>query len=93
LIGEGADAEIVANIRAVREADPSVEWMMPPLTMHLVPHEILLNLQITFRGALSAAEIGAAVDRIETKIRSRAPDIERIFIVAESLSGSGRQTS
>jgi divalent metal cation (Fe/Co/Zn/Cd) transporter len=63
LVGESADAETVAKIRAVTEADPAVEWMMPPLTMHLGPHEILLNLQIKFREALSAAEIGAAVRR------------------------------
>src|SRR5262245_49110707 len=93
LVGESADAQTVADIRAVTEADPAVERMMPPLTMHLGPHEILLNLQITFREALSAAEIGAAVDRIEKSIRSRDPDIKRIFIEAESLSGGGRQTS
>jgi hypothetical protein len=42
---------------------------------------------------LSAAEIGAAVDRIEKNIRSRAPDIKRVFIEAESRSGSRRPTS
>jgi cation diffusion facilitator family transporter len=59
LVGESADAAAVANIRAATEADPAVEWMMPPLTMHLGPHEVLLNLQIKFREVLSAAEVGA----------------------------------
>jgi cation diffusion facilitator family transporter len=93
LVGESADAATMANIRAATEADPAVEWTMPPLTMHLGPHEVLLNLQIKFREVLSAAEIGAAIDRIERTIRRRDPDIKRIFIEAESLSGSGRQTS
>ena len=93
LVGESADTEAVASIRALTEADPAVERVMPPLTMHLGPHEILLNLEIEFHEALTAGEIEAAIDRIEKNIRSRHPDIKRIFIEAESLSGSGRQTS
>jgi divalent metal cation (Fe/Co/Zn/Cd) transporter len=91
-VGESADVEVVAHIRAVTETDPAVERMMPPLTMHLAPHKILLNLEITCREERSAAEIGAAVDRLEKNLRSRNPDIQRICIEAESLSGSGRQT-
>jgi divalent metal cation (Fe/Co/Zn/Cd) transporter len=92
LVGESADAEVVAHIRAVMETDPAVEWMMPPLTMHLGPHDMLLNLEITCREERSTAEIGAAVDRREKNLRRRNPDIKRICIEAESLSGSGRQT-
>jgi hypothetical protein len=92
LVGESADAEVVAHIRAVTEPDPAVEWMMPPLTMHLGPHDMLLNLEIKCREELSAAEIGAAVDRLEKNLRSRNPDVKRICIDAKSLSGSSRQT-
>jgi hypothetical protein len=91
-VGESADAEVVAHIRAVTETDPAVEWMMPPLTMHLSPHDSLLDLEITCREERSAVEIGAAVDRLEKNLRSRNPDVKRIVIDAESLSGSGRQT-
>ncbi len=91
LVGESAGAAVVAHIRAVAEADPAVEWIMPPLTMHLGPHDVLLNLEIKFRDGLSAAEIGAAVERIEHNLRRRDPDIKRIFIEAESLSPAGRQ--
>jgi hypothetical protein len=90
-VGESADAEVVAHSRAVTETDPAVEWMMPPLTMHLGPHDSLLDLEITCREERSAAEIGAAVDRLEKNLRSRNPDVKRIVIDAESLSGSGRQ--
>jgi cation diffusion facilitator family transporter len=91
LVGESAAEEVMAHIRAVTETDPAVEWVMPPLTMHLGPHDILLNLQIKFREELSAAEIGAAVDRIEKNLRSRDPDLKRIFIEAESLAASRRE--
>jgi cation diffusion facilitator family transporter len=91
LVGESAATEVVDSIRAVAEGDPAVERTGPPLTMHLGPHEVLLNLEIQFRRGLSAAEVEAAVDRVESAIRSRYPDVIRIFIEAESLSARGRR--
>jgi divalent metal cation (Fe/Co/Zn/Cd) transporter len=64
---------------------------MPPLTMHMGAHDVLLNLQIQFRQGLSAAEVEAAVKRLEITIRRQHPDIKRIFIEAGSLSARARQ--
>ena len=64
---------------------------MPPLTMHMGTHDVLLNLQIQFHQGLSAAEVEAAVDRLETAIRRPHSDVKRIFIEAGSLSASARQ--
>ncbi len=55
------------------------------------PDEVLLNLDIEFRRVLSTAEVAAAVDRLETAIRERHPDMKRIFIEAERLTGALRQ--
>jgi cation diffusion facilitator family transporter len=88
LVGESADPEVLASIRALAEADPAVERVGPPLTMHLGPHEVLLNLDIQFRKGLSAAEVEAAVDRLEKAIRAKHPEVKRIFIEAESLTSS-----
>jgi cation diffusion facilitator family transporter len=92
LVGESADPEVVQSIRALAEADPAVERIGPPLTMHLGPHEVLLNLDIQFRKGLSATEVEAAVDRLEKAIRARHPEVKRIFIEAESLT-AGRLAS
>jgi cation diffusion facilitator family transporter len=86
LVGESAATQAVADIRALAENDPAVERVGPPLTMHLGPHEVLLNLEIQFRRGLSAAEVEAAVDRVESAIRSRHPDVKRIFVEAESFT-------
>ena len=43
----------------------------PPLTMHLGPEDILLNLDVQFRGELSGEEIMESVDRLERGIRSK----------------------
>jgi cation diffusion facilitator family transporter len=91
LVGESADTQAVAGIRALAEADPAVERVMPPLTMHMGAHDVLLNLQIQFRQGLSAAEVEAAVKRLEIAIRRQHPDIQRIFIEAGSLSAGAHQ--
>ena len=80
LVGESADGESVASIRAVVEADDAVERAPHPLTMHLGPDEVLLNLDVRFREGLSADDVVTAVGRIEVAIRARHPEVRRIFL-------------
>jgi cation diffusion facilitator family transporter len=82
LIGEGVQPRMLEDICTLVREDAAVERVMRPLTMHFGPHEILLNLEVQFRCRLSAAELAGAVNRIEQRIRSRHPDITRIFIEA-----------
>ncbi|HET8677385.1 MAG TPA: cation diffusion facilitator family transporter [Blastocatellia bacterium] len=93
LVGEGASRETIENICALAQKDPAVERVMPPLTMHFGPQEVLLNLDIKFRPGLSAEEIEAAVDRMEAAIRKRHPEIKRIFIEAESITATRRDAA
>lgn len=86
LIGETADLQTVASIRALAQADPAVEQVERPLTMHLGPNDVLLNLNIQFRRDLSTTELAVAVDRLEKAIRDKHPDIKRIFIETEILT-------
>jgi cation diffusion facilitator family transporter len=92
LVGESADADVVQSIRGLAESDPAVVGVSRPLTMHFGPEQVLLNLDIEFRPELSAAEITAAVDRLEAGIRKDRPNIKRIFIEAESLRGGASPT-
>jgi cation diffusion facilitator family transporter len=93
LIGESADADLITGIREVAEADRAVAHCGPPLTMHLGPEDILLNLDIQFRDDVSARGIIEAVDRLERAIRSKYKEVRRIFIEAEFLRhGDGRPT-
>ncbi|HEY9675399.1 MAG TPA: cation diffusion facilitator family transporter [Waterburya sp.] len=85
LVGESANKAIVANIRQIAVSDPAVDGVMRILTMHLGPHEILLNIEIQFHKNLSAEEVASAVERIEQTICREQPDIKQIFIEAKSL--------
>src|SRR5262249_10389803 len=85
LIGESADPAMIAGIREIVEADEAVAHCGPPLTMHLGPEDILLNLDVQFREDLPAQAIIESVDRLEQRIRSTYGAIRRIFIEAERL--------
>ena len=73
------------DIRALAGADPAVVEAKHPLTMHLGPDEVLLNLEIDFRPDVSAGQITASISRLEQEIRERHPEIGRIFIEAQAL--------
>jgi divalent metal cation (Fe/Co/Zn/Cd) transporter len=86
LLGESANSSTVASIREIAASDPVVGGVMRVLTMHLSPHEILLNLEIQFHKTLSAEEVASAVERLEKTICKKHPDIKNIFIEAQSLT-------
>ena len=88
LIGEGANAETVANIRKLILDDPAVKKVIRVLTLHFGPQEILLNLEIQFTKQLSTEELAIAVERLETTIRSQHPEVQNIFIEAKSIAAS-----
>lgn len=94
LLGESVDQQTVVSIRRIAEADQAVEHAPHPFTMHLGPDEVLLALDVQFREGLSAQQISLAVERIERSIRTRHPEIKRIFLEARYLGESAppRQT-
>ena len=85
LIGEGVNQQTLKSIRKIAREDEAVVKVRKALTMHFGPHDVLLTLDIQFQEKLSAAEISAAVDHLEKKIRDQHPEIKHIFIEAKSL--------
>jgi cation diffusion facilitator family transporter len=89
LIGEGAEAPMVADIQRLVCADADVEEVGPILSMYNGPDDLLLNLEVEFRRGLSAELIREAIDRIEAEITARYPEIKRIFVEVSSLTPGG----
>lgn len=85
LVGEAADPELVAAVREIALADPSVTGLGVVLTMHLGPEDVLLNIEVQFTSGLPAEDIHTAVHRIEERITDAYPEVSRIFIEVESL--------
>jgi cation diffusion facilitator family transporter len=86
LVGESTDVQVVRHIRALAAADPWVKEVRRPLTMHLGPRRVLLNIGIVFHAHLSAVDLASVIDRLETRIRQAHPEVQHIFIEAESLT-------
>ncbi len=85
VIGESADSDLIKQVCDLVAGDPTVQAVRRPLTMHLGPDEILLNMEIEFRPHLTAPEIVAAIDRIEGTIRQKYETIKRVYIEADGL--------
>jgi cation diffusion facilitator family transporter len=80
LIGESAERSVVDGIRELVLEEPSVSRSGRPLTMHLGPEEVLLNLSLEFAPHIDSTELAAIIARLEQRIRARFPSIRRIFI-------------
>ncbi|MEK6396991.1 MAG: cation diffusion facilitator family transporter [Terriglobus sp.] len=93
LVGEGADRETLRVIRETVSSDPDVEAAGRPLTMYFGPHHALLNMDVRFRATLQGAGIDQAIDRIETAIKLRCPDIQQIYLETDSLREPLRNTA
>jgi cation diffusion facilitator family transporter len=86
LLGEGADAAMLADIRRRVEADPNVDGIAEILTMYLGPNNLLVNLGVCFKTSLTAEEMHQAIHRIERNIQSAYPEHMDFYIETESLT-------
>lgn len=85
LLGERADPSTVDSIQEIAQDDPNVQSISDILTMHFGPKQVLLAMDVRFRDGLSGDGIADAMDRLESKIRKKHPEVDRIFIEAESV--------
>jgi len=84
LIGESAHPETVRAIRALIETDPRIVRTNEVLTMHLGPHDVLVNLSLDFDDRLSAGDVERSITEMEERIRERHREVNRVFIEAQS---------
>lgn len=89
LIGESADEALIKDVRSCAERDPAVDHARRPLTIHLGPREVVVNLSLAFKNDLSANQVAQAVDRIEDSIRKAKPEVGMIFIEADAIKQDG----
>lgn len=84
LIGEAASRSLVSGVRMIIGHEGSVLAINELRTMHLAPNEILLALSIDFRDDLTAGQVEETIHRLETQLKSKFPDIKRLFIEVQS---------
>jgi cation diffusion facilitator family transporter len=86
LIGESANPQVVAGIRAIAADCNSVDHVNEVLTMHMGPDYILANISVDFDDAISADEVEQNIAHIDRRIKQVYPQIKRVFIEAEKRS-------
>jgi divalent metal cation (Fe/Co/Zn/Cd) transporter len=84
LIGEAADPDLVADVRRRVEALSAVENVNEILTLHMGPHQVLLNISVDMKNALPAGDIEQTIEQLTRELREAHPDITRVFIEAEA---------
>ena len=79
LIGEAASAEAVARIREALVGE-GVESVIHMRTLHLGPEELLVAAKIAVHASESAADVAAAIDEAERRVRAVEPLARVIYL-------------
>jgi cation diffusion facilitator family transporter len=80
LLGEGASPSAVARIRAALEAEPAIERVIHMKTLHLGPDELLVAAKVGVHRTDSAAEVAAAIDGAERRVREAEPVARLVYL-------------
>lgn len=86
IVGESADPEMVERIRRIACSDPAVEEVTRALTMHVGPAHVVVNLDLRFSHDLTAAEVRAAVERLEKAIKGTIEEVRYLFVEVASIT-------
>lgn len=80
LTGESATSTVQQEVRALICAHPTVIQVHRMLTMHFAPQDVLLAASIKFGDDLAVHQVEQAIAELESTIRLRHPEIQRIFL-------------
>ena len=84
LIGESADPDLRESVRSILLRDEGVHDVVRLLTLHMGPYDVVVNVELKFED-LATHELESAIDRLEHSIQEAHPEVQYIFVEAESL--------
>ncbi len=80
LVGEGVQRATAEAIRQLALAERGVREAGRVLSMYIGAEDVLVTLDLVFDPELPAAEVAAAIRRIEAAVRERFPKVRRIYL-------------
>ena len=92
LIGESASTDDQAAIRSIIEASPHVRRFLHLRTQHLGPEELLVGAKVQLDGDLTFAQVTAAINSIERRLREAMPEARVVYIEPDVASDSRTAT-
>ncbi len=84
LIGEAASDMLRSGVQEIVANAESVRMINELRTMHMGPQDVLLALSLDFHDHLTAGKVEEAIYILEMAIKSRFPEITRLFIEVQS---------
>jgi len=80
LIGEGASMADVEAIKAAAVNGNDVEKIIHMKTLYLGPDELLVAMKVAVSGTQTAAEVAAAINAVEKRVREAVPIARSLYI-------------
>jgi len=80
LVGESADFEVMQNITNLLKQEESINRIVDIKSLQMGPNDIMIAVKIEFNSHLNAVEISNLINGMEKDIRSKYPEIKKIFI-------------
>ncbi len=84
LIGEAASDALRAGVQEILANAESVRMINDLRTMHMGPQDVLLALSLDFHDHLVAGKVEEAIFILEMAIKSRFPEITRLYIEVQT---------
>jgi cation diffusion facilitator family transporter len=90
LVGEGARPADVTSIRDAINEEAAVEALIYLKTLYLGPEELLVAAKVAFSPRKKLAEVAAAINALEARVRSAVPIARVIFIEPDIYHQPGK---
>lgn len=87
LLGEAAEPDQVRAIAAALVDDATITRVIHLRTLHLGPDELLVGAKVAVPGAESAADVAAAIDAAEARVRRAVPLARVIYLEPDLYVG------
>jgi cation diffusion facilitator family transporter len=83
LIGERANPEMIAKIRALLEAEPCITHVNHVRTIHTAPDKVFVAVSADFSDSLAMGEAESLIERLEHQLKAQEPKLSSIYIRPE----------
>ncbi|NLS28811.1 Ferrous-iron efflux pump FieF [Sphingomonas sp. S2M10] len=83
LIGERANPDLIAQVRAMLEAEPRITGVNHVRTIHTAPDRVFVAISADFDDGLAMGEAETLIERIEARLKAALPQLSSIYIRPE----------
>lgn len=80
LVGEAADPSIESAARELIARQTGVEELLELITVQQGPGEVMAAMKLRFSSSLTADEVCEAINRFESSLRGRCPEVKWCFV-------------